>query len=87
MTDGSVVSLDGGPVGVAGEADADVVSLLEEYLDQARSGQLRGVCVVGLHCDRQTTYGVEGLIGRPLVGAVALMQGHLVGMQLSVETE
>lgn len=74
-----IFSFNGGPVAGVPEPVEDVVSVLEEYLVRARSGELVGVVVVGRHVNEDTSWSRGGRTGRDVVGA-----GHEALTALSV---
>nr|WP_319513815.1 hypothetical protein [uncultured Cohaesibacter sp.] len=49
--DKKVVSLNGGPVPQAGEVNNHVMTVLDELMSAAQSGDLQGIAVIGCNAD------------------------------------
>ena len=77
-----VVAMRGGPVVAEATPNAPVISLLEEYLERARSGDVQGVVFASLHSDDLCSYSCAGAIGGSygLVGAVTMALDNLVAI-------
>lgn len=73
-----VVSLRGGPTGVP-EQNAACISVLESWLEMARSGEVVGVAMAGLSADGCGRYAVAGLVGGySMLGALEIARDELV---------
>jgi len=80
-----VLSLYGGPVGEH-EVNETCVAALEEWLEMAKSGQIVGVCLVGLGYDNLAQYTIAGKIGGyGLVGATHMVLQELTYAIMSAE--
>ena len=69
----NVVGLRGGSVKPPGEADPDVVAALEQFLEMARSGDLKGCVVAVLHYDETVSGSRAGEQDYRLTGLVMQM--------------
>lgn len=75
---GTVTSLNGGPVGVLAPNE-DAIELLEDMLERAKSGDIVGVAVCALHYDAAASYSVAGLVGGySLLGALEMAKAELI---------
>ncbi len=80
-----VLSLYGGPVGEH-EVNETCVAALEEWLEMAKSGQIVGVCLVGLGYDNLAQYRIAGKIGGyGSVGATHMILQELTYVNMSAE--
>ena len=71
-----VASLFGGPTHVR-EPNATAIAVLERWLEKARSGEVVGVVIAGLHYDRLAGWESGGMIGGyGLLGALLDAQNH-----------
>lgn len=66
----------------ARDPNPDVVKLLEELLDQARSGELAGFAIALLHPGDLTSWNWAGRKTRSLLGAIELCKTQLCVAQL-----
>lgn len=74
-----IVALYGGEVIAAAEPRDHVIEMLEQLLDEARSGKIQAVGVVVLESDRLTRWDAAGLTGstHSLIGAAFQLLRHL----------
>lgn len=56
----NIIGLRGEPIRPPGEADPVVVKALEEYLEMARSGEIKGMTAVFVHADDTVTGSRKG---------------------------
>ena len=74
----NVKSMFGGPTGEPEPCQA-TIDVLEEYLELARSGEVIGIVLAGLHKDRLATFRLGGKLGAySILGAVEIMKHRLV---------
>ena len=80
-----VLSIYGGPVGEH-EVNETCVEQIEEWLEMAKSGQIVGICLVGLGYDNLAQYTIAGKIGGyGLVGATHMVLQELTHAIMSAE--
>jgi hypothetical protein len=80
-----VLSIYGGPVGEH-EVNETCVEQMEEWLEMAKSGQIVGICLVGLGYDNLAQYTIAGKIGGyGLVGATHMVLQELTHAIMSEE--
>lgn len=80
-----VLSIYGGPVGEH-EVNETCVEQIEEWLEMAKSGQIVGICLVGLGYDNLAQYTIAGKIGGyGLVGATHMVLQELTHSIMSAE--
>jgi hypothetical protein len=80
-----VLSIYGGPVGEH-EVNETCVEQIEEWLEMAKSGQIVGICLVGLGYDNLAQYTIAGKIGGyGLVGATHMVLQELTHAIMSEE--
>ena len=78
MESGNVVSLNGGPRGVR-EVNEAVVSVLEKWLEAARSGEVIGVAIALLDYDWCGRWSVAGVVGGySMLGALEVARADLL---------
>ena len=77
MNDGKVIALPGHITGQR-EVRDDVIKMLENLLDEARSGALIGVVYAAGYFDERTSYASSGKVARQILGALTLAQADLV---------
>ena len=78
MESGNVVSLNGGPRGVR-EVNEAVVSVLERWLEAARSGEVIGVAIALLDYDGCGRWAVAGTVGGySMLGALEVARADLL---------
>jgi hypothetical protein len=76
----NVVSLHGGPTGIA-EVNEACVQTLEIWLDMAKSGEIAGVALAGLGFDGCGRYAIGGLVGGySILGALEMVRSDLVDL-------
>jgi len=69
---------DGGMIPEPGEANASLVSYLEDLLEAARSGEIVGVCCANLHSDRTGGFSNVGIVGGySMLGAINMAKRSL----------
>lgn len=74
----NVEGIFGGPSGLPAVNDV-AVALLADLLERAKSGELIGAAVVGVHCDGVASYHVGGRVGGfSAVGALEVMKSELL---------
>lgn len=78
----NVVSMDKS-VPSPGAPDANIVSLLEEWLEWAKAGDVRAIAIAGLFSDGTGTHAFVGRVGGPLIGAVELMKLDIAATNLA----
>ena len=82
----SVVSLRGGPVGNPHEPDQDVISILEETLEAARSGYIAGIVLGVNYADGGSAYGYGGhIIDHGMIGALDVAKATVISMRRDTE--
>jgi hypothetical protein len=74
---GKVVSLHGETLTPASEPVASVIEMVEELLEMAKSGELRGINAAMLCRDDQAQIMRAGLQGVTLLGAVVRLQNWM----------
>lgn len=80
-----VLSIYGGPVGEH-EVNETCVEQIEEWLEMAKSGQIVGICLVGLGYDNLAQYTIAGKIGGyGLLGATHMVLQELTHAIMSEE--
>jgi len=80
-----VLSIYGGPVGEH-EVNETCVEQMEEWLEMAKSGQIVGICLVGLGYDNLAQYTIAGKIGGyGLLGATHMVLQELTHAIMSEE--
>lgn len=70
------------------EVNATAVEALEEMLDLARRGEIKGFAMVPLWHDNQASYLVMGRAGGyTMLGALQMVVAHLIGTNLTGEED
>lgn len=78
MTDGNVISLNGGP-SFERISNENTVDALREALVRAEAEEIVGVVICQLHFDQGSSYDIAGMIGGySLLGALGCAQSELV---------
>lgn len=74
----NVSSLFGGPTGLP-EQNENCIAELERWIEMARSGEIRGVVLVGLCRDGLARYAIAGCVGGySMLGAVEVAKSDLM---------
>jgi hypothetical protein len=74
-----VVSIHGGPLDLR-KASNNVVTLLEEKLEQAKSGEITGIAMAFTYFDRSSGHRRCGFVDTQLVGSTAVLLHDLTRM-------
>ena len=77
-SESNVVALNGQKIFAGGESNPDVVKLLEEALERARSGDIQGFALAWTCVDDSTNWKLCGLISRGLIGTLEIAKFHIV---------
>lgn len=73
-----VTSIFGGPVGIP-EPNMNCISVLEDMLEKARSGEVIGAAVAVMHADGLSSWATGGkCVGFSLIGALEVMKSGIV---------
>jgi hypothetical protein len=72
-----VVALRGGEIVQPGQPLPDLVALLEEVLEMARSGEIKGVALAMIHTDDCSSMRRCGVQTRGLIGCLEIMKADL----------
>ncbi|WP_394701012.1 hypothetical protein [uncultured Cohaesibacter sp.] len=73
-----VVSINGGPVPLAGEVQRDVIDQLENLLSCARSGDLQGFACIAYHADDKCSRWMVGSQGGyAMLGALKVLSDEM----------
>nr|WP_319485676.1 hypothetical protein [uncultured Cohaesibacter sp.] len=78
MSDDKVVSINGGPVPLAGEVQQEVIDRLEGLLSCARSGDLQGFACIAYHAeDKCSRWRAGSQGGYAMLGALKVLSDEM----------